>query len=167
MTAEADDTHPPGHAKRNVPALPIKILDGCSRGSVALIVKSIGEAIEIGAPLYNDGNFAGCYHVYDGAAGDLERKLVLESSCQKPAKALAEGRRKASHLASASDQAWAMRDTFDGLVEVIKRKEASAEPVPCDDTRAHPARDANLFDDPHRRRRFGDLHHEREGHSRA
>ena len=122
MTAEADDTHPPGHAKRNVPALPMKILDGCSRGSVALIVKSIGEAIEIGAPLYNDGNFAGCYHVYDGAAGDLERKLVLESSCQKPAKALAEGRRKASHLASASDQAWAMRDTFDGLVEVIKRK---------------------------------------------
>src|SRR5262249_38245997 len=103
----------------SVPNLPVQILDGCSSSNVALLLKSIGEAIDIGAPLYNAGNFAGCYHVYDGAAADLERKL--HSACQKPAKPLAEGRKKAARLDNPSDQAWAMRDTFDGLLDVVKR----------------------------------------------
>jgi serine protease Do len=126
MTAEADDTVMPKEVKRSIPILPVKILDGCSRTSIALILKSIGEAVDIGAPLFNDGNFAGCYHVYDGAAGDLERKL--EASCQKPAKTLADGRKKAARLGSPSDQAWAMRDTFDGLVDVIKRWGGQTKP---------------------------------------
>jgi serine protease Do len=117
-TAEEDPPLPAG-PKRNVPALPVQILDGCSSGSIALMLKSIGDAIDIGAPLYNAGNFAGCYHVYDGAAADLERKL--RTACQKPAKALSDGRKKAARLDNPSDQAWAMRDTFDGLLDVVKR----------------------------------------------
>jgi hypothetical protein len=82
-------------------------------------LKAISDAVEIGAPLYNEGNFEGCYHVYEGAASDLERKL--KGACDKPAKTLAEGRKKAARLPNASDQAWALRDTFDSLVDVIKR----------------------------------------------
>jgi S1-C subfamily serine protease len=106
-------------SKRNIPALSIRILDGCSRGSIELMVKSLAAAIDIGAALYDDGNFAGSYHIYDGAASDLERKLG--GSCQRPAKTLADGRKRAARLADPSDQAWAMRDTFDGLLDVIRR----------------------------------------------
>ena len=53
------------------------------------------------------------------AASDLERKLG--ASCQRPAKTLADGRKRAARLADPSEQAWAMRDTFDGLLDVIRR----------------------------------------------
>jgi hypothetical protein len=106
--------------KRAVPEHPLGILDGCSDADLKLIARSLGDAIEVGAPLYNEGNFAACYHIYAGAAADLERKLPR--SCQKPAKALAAGAKKAEHLGNASDQAWAMRDAFDGLLHVIVRK---------------------------------------------
>jgi len=105
--------------RRNVPALSIRILDGCSRGSIELMLKALADAIDIGAALYDDGNFAGCYHIYEGAASDLERKLG--TSCQRPAKTLADGRKRAARLADPSEQAWAMRDTFDGLLDVIRR----------------------------------------------
>jgi S1-C subfamily serine protease len=119
-TAEEEPSAPSGPGpKRNVPQLPVQILDGCSSGSIALMLKSIGEAIDVGAPLYNAGNFSGCYHVYEGAAADLERKL--RPACQKPAKALSDGRKKAARLDNPSDQAWAMRDTFDGLLDVVRR----------------------------------------------
>jgi len=118
-TATAEEEAPRPEVKRNIPSHSIRILDGCSTGGIGLILKSIGDAVDIGAPLYNEGNFEGCYHVYEGAASDLERKL--KSSCDKPAKALAEGRKKAARLSNPSEQAWALRDTFDGLVDVIKR----------------------------------------------
>jgi len=119
-SATADEEPAPrGKGRRKVPALPVRILDGCSMGSIALMLKTIGDAIDTGAPLYNDGNFTGSYHVYEGAASELERKL--KPTCLRPAKALADGRKKAARLASPSDQAWAMRDTFDGLLDVIKR----------------------------------------------
>lgn len=105
--------------KRNVPALSIRILEGCSRSNIDLMMKAIADAIDVGAALYDDGNFAGSYHIYDGAASDLERKLG--TSCQRPAKTLADGRKRAARLADPSDQAWAMRDTFDGLLDVIRR----------------------------------------------
>jgi len=119
-TATAEDESEDGPAvKRNIPSFSVKTLDGCSAGSIALMLKTIGDAIDIGAPLYNDGNFEGCYHVYEGAASDLERKL--RGSCEKAGRAVAEGRKKAAKLSNPSDQAWALRDTFDGLLDVIKR----------------------------------------------
>jgi len=105
--------------RRNVPALSIRILEGCSRRNIELMMKSLADAIDIGAALYDDGNFAGSYHIYEGTASDLERKLG--TSCQRPAKTLAEGRRRAARLGDASEQAWALRDTFDGLLDVIRR----------------------------------------------
>jgi serine protease Do len=55
----------------------------------------------------------------EGTAADLERKLG--PTCVGPARALAAGRTRAASLATPSAQAWAMRDAFDGLMDVISR----------------------------------------------
>ncbi len=105
---------------RHVPHHPVEILDGCSPEAVALIVHSIGDAIKIGAPLYNHGNVEACYHIYAGAAEDLESKLPR--ACSGPKKALTAGRKHAQKLSDVDAQAWAMRDAFDGVLEVILRR---------------------------------------------
>lgn len=105
----------------SVPHHPLSILDGCSQDAQKLVVKMLGESIEVGAPLYNQGNADACYHVYDGAASDLERKLP--PSCKGPVKALADAQKRAGAMSDPTNQAWAMRDAFDGLLEVIARKQ--------------------------------------------
>lgn len=105
---------------RHVPHHPVEMLDGCSPGDMAGVLHAIGEAIEVGAPLYNHGNPAACFHVYVGAAEDLEHKLPR--ACAGPRKALAAARARAEKLDSPDAQAWAMRDAFDGLIEVIVRR---------------------------------------------
>lgn len=121
MEAFASSTAEPSLPKveRKIPSHPTSALKGCKPEALALIVRSLKSAIEVGAPLYNGGDFASCYHVYEGAALDLERKLG--KSCKKPARALADGRRRAAKLAEPHEQAWAMRDAFDGLLDVIGR----------------------------------------------
>jgi serine protease Do len=106
---------------RNVLHYPLAILDGCSTDAQKLVVRMLGEAIETGAPIYNEGKAAACYHVYDGTASDLERKLP--SACKGPAKILADAQKKAAGLGDASAQAWSMRDAFDGLLDAIVRKQ--------------------------------------------
>jgi hypothetical protein len=127
MATAEEETHAPDQS-RKIPSLPVRVLEGCSAGSIGLMLKSIGEAIDIGAPLYNDGNFEGCYHVYEGAASDLERKL--KPTCEKPSRTLAEGRKRAARLSNPSDQAWALRDAFDELLDVIKRWGGQAKKPP-------------------------------------
>jgi hypothetical protein len=105
---------------RAVPHHEISMLGGCGQGDLKLVAQMIDEAISVGAPLYNKGAFAACYHVYSGASADLEPKLG--AACIGPKRALAEGRRKAAKLTDPSAQAWAMRDSFDGLLDVIERK---------------------------------------------
>lgn len=107
--------------ERRVPHHALSILEGCSADDVRLLASGIDGAIDVGAPLYNAGNFAGCYHMYEGTAADLERKLG--GTCTGPQRALEAGRVRAASLATPSAQAWAMRDTFDGLVDVIARSE--------------------------------------------
>lgn len=107
--------------RRNVPHHPLSILDGCSQDAQKLVVRMLGDAIEVGAPLYNEGKPDACYHVYDGAASDLVRKLP--ASCRGPARALGEAQHHAAALGDPIAQAWAMRDAFDGLLDVIARKQ--------------------------------------------
>jgi serine protease Do len=118
-TPHAEPTQTPA-ARREIPKLPIATVAGCTPQAMQLILKSIGDAIDVGAPLYNQGNFAACFHVYEGAAADLERKLP--ATCKGPAKVLADGRKKAALAQGPSAQAWSMRDTFDALVDVVDRK---------------------------------------------
>jgi hypothetical protein len=104
---------------RRVPHHAVSILDGCSDRDVQALVDGIDGAISVGAPLYNGGNFAGCYHMYEGTAADLERQL--STACIGPVHALETGRSRAATLSPPSAQAWAMRDAFDGLLDVVGR----------------------------------------------
>jgi hypothetical protein len=110
-----------GKAKRNVPHHPLALLDGCSTDAQKLVVRMLGEAIETGAPLYNEGKTAACYHVYDGTTSDLLRHLP--PACRGPLKALGDAQKRAAALADSSAQAWALRDAFDGLLDVIARRQ--------------------------------------------
>ncbi len=105
--------------QRKIPHHPLSSLKGCEPTTIALIAHSLENAIQVGAPLYNRGDFASCYHVYEGASLDLERQI--EKTCKSPQKALADGRKRAAGLKASHAQAWAMRDAFDGLLEVIQR----------------------------------------------
>jgi hypothetical protein len=118
-TATIEEDDDVSDRKRQVPSFSPHLLDACGAPAVAAMLRSIGDAIDVGAPLYNDGNPLACYHVYEGAASDLQRQLG--SSCPKAARTLADGRKRAAQLTTPTDRAWALRDTFDGLLDVIKR----------------------------------------------
>lgn len=117
---DSQTTVPLPAVAREVPHHDLRVLAGCGEGDLHMLVEMIGRAIDVGAPLYNAGNFAACYHIYEGAALDADRRLG--TSCTGVKTALATGRRKAAARTDPSAQAWAMRDTFDGLVEVVVRK---------------------------------------------
>lgn len=106
--------------ERDVPHHELGIWKGCDDRSLGLVGHGISQAIEVGAALYNQGNFAACYHIYEGAASDIERRLPRQ--CQGPKRALSRGRNKAAKLDDPSAQAWALRDAFDGLSDALLRQ---------------------------------------------
>ena len=107
--------------ERNVPRYPLSILDGCTLEAQKLIFTMIDDAVSVGAPLYNEGKPDACYHVYDGAAADLLRKLP--AACRGPGRALGDAQKRAATMGGAIAQAWVLRDAFDALVEVVVRKQ--------------------------------------------
>ena len=120
LIAQLREAHAP-KARRSVPHFTVALLEGCSQDSQRLIVKMIGDAIDAGAPLYNAGRADACYHVYDGAASDLARRLP--PACKGPERALSDARKHAATLADPGAAAWVMRDVFDGLLELIVRRQ--------------------------------------------
>jgi len=104
---------------RDIPHHELKLLNGCTNENKELIFKTLQEAIEIGAPLFNQGKLAACYHIYEGAAADLAQRLPR--SCSGPKQALSAGRRRAAKLSDPGDRAWALRDSFDGVLELLER----------------------------------------------
>jgi hypothetical protein len=104
---------------RHVPNHSLRVLEGCTDANLTTIAGVLADAIDEGAPEYNEGKFVDCYRTYVGAAQTLEHRLP--KTCGGPTRALASGRQTASELDHASDQAWAMRDAFDGLLDVIAR----------------------------------------------
>jgi hypothetical protein len=106
--------------KREIPHHDVKLLAGCAEGDLERAARIMAEAIDVGAPVYNKGHFAACYRIYEGAALDIEKRLP--TVCPGPKKAMRDGRLKAQKLDEPHLQAWAMRDAFDGLMEVILRK---------------------------------------------
>ena len=105
---------------RKIPRHPTSVFAGCGDRDVAMLAHGISDAIAVGAPLYNEGNHRACYQIYQSAASDIETRLP--KACQGPKRALAQGRVRASKLRSPTEQAWAMRDAFDGLAEAIVRR---------------------------------------------
>jgi hypothetical protein len=109
----------PPPIERNVPVFPARFLEGCSAHDLDAIEHGLSTAIGRGAPLYNDGDIVACADIYESAARDLE--AALPASCGGPVHALADGRGTAGKLASPNARAWAMRDAFDGLIEIMER----------------------------------------------
>ncbi len=128
--ANASKARKPPKRRKSVPHFALAVLDGCSQDAQKLTVKMIGDAIEIGAPLYNARKPDACYHVYDGAASDLARRLP--PACKGPAKALGDAQKHAASLQDPVAQAWAMRDVFDGLLDVIVWRQDGTPPQPQD-----------------------------------
>jgi hypothetical protein len=109
----------PEQRARKIPHHPLALLDDCPGEQLKTVVGNIDHAISIGAPLYNKGNYEACYRIYEAAALDTDKAVP---SCAGPRRALLEGVHTADRLDSWSDKAWAMRDAFDGVLDVAVRK---------------------------------------------
>lgn len=105
--------------ERSIPDYDVKILEQCSAESIARTTTAIQEAIALGAPLFDAGAVAACHTVYKKAAADLRRTLV---GCPGVKEALRAGSADAKNYPSDADKAWAMRDAFDGLLQLFAKK---------------------------------------------
>jgi len=105
--------------ERRIPDHPASIFDGCRRQDLALVQRRIVEAIQRGAPTYNDGDFRGCYEIYERTARQIEQ--TLPAACRGPTRALRDGRQTAATRRTDAEKAWAMRDAFDGLLRALSR----------------------------------------------
>jgi serine protease Do len=108
--------------RRAVPNHATNVLDGCSVKDVQDYVTSIAQAIESGAPLYNQKTRQGyeaCYRVYEGTA--LRYANANDIACKGVRAAFGDGLLRAKTLETYKEKAWAMRDAFDGLIDVAQR----------------------------------------------
>ena len=133
-----------GKVTRNVPRHDLSLLAGCSDASLQTIADRIEAAISVGAPAYNQGNHEGCYRAYAAAAVAIDHEV---KDCARPRAALLAGVRKADKLAGFDGKAWAMRDAFDGVLDVIARHGASARTLPATPARHVPSHPLRLLDD--------------------
>ena len=108
---------------RSVPSHPLRFLEGCSEADLGQIEDTIGEATSTGVPLYNDANFVGCYEAYQHGSRSLQASLP--ATCPGPRSALVEAEKVASRRGSPNARGWALRDAFDGLLDVIDRSQSS------------------------------------------
>jgi hypothetical protein len=97
---------------REVPHYELALLDGCTKEALLEAGEGISEAIQHGAPLYNNGDYDGCFLIYEAVSIKFEEK----SSCAGVRKALADGLARAETKKTNKVKAWAIRDAFDGLI---------------------------------------------------
>lgn len=102
---------------RRVPVHELTVLDGCKLEDIEEIVHQIGQTIENGAPLYNKGEVEACFRIYEGTSLKYER----DAACPGVRTAFGDGLLRANSLGSFKEKAWALRDTFDGLIDVSYR----------------------------------------------
>jgi hypothetical protein len=133
----SDDTADPNDVKivRNVPNHDLAILDGCRKQDLAEVADAIGQALELGAPLYNEGitpgvdpavaraRFESCFRIYEGVVIRFEQ----DSPCPAVRAALGDGLTRVGTVKTGKEKAWVLRDTFDGLLDVIIRKARSEQ----------------------------------------
>jgi S1-C subfamily serine protease len=115
--------------QRLVPDHALSLFDGCKPDQIAGMVLAIEQAIDVGAPLYNKGEIEACFRIYEGTAIKFER----DSPCPGIRTAFTDGLARAKTLDTYKEKAWAMRDTFDGLINAARkwaRANASSLPGP-------------------------------------
>lgn len=119
ITGDVQAARLPTPPPRQVPTHELRVLAGCSSDDLETTIRELSNSIDVGAPLYNAGNPEACFRVYEGAILSLDRKL---KTCPGVRKALSEGVKRADTLEGPIPRAWALRDAFDGVLEVIGRK---------------------------------------------
>jgi serine protease Do len=116
-TAGADDDV---KIERKIPDHSTSMWDGCKQVDMEEVLRSISDAIAIGAPLYNKmtpEGFEACFRVYEGTAFKYEK----DPPCKGVREAFVDGIGRARTMKSYKEKAWAMRDTFDGLINAFGR----------------------------------------------
>jgi serine protease Do len=114
------DTEDSAPIVRQIPEHPVTIWKGCNEKDMEDVLRSIGDAIAIGAPLYNRNTpegYEACFRVYEGTS----LKFQKDGACDGVKKAFDEGILRAKSLTSYKQKAWALRDTFDGLINAFGR----------------------------------------------
>jgi serine protease Do len=111
---------------RKVPDHPVSLLEGCSSEQMTDVFQAISKAISLGAPVYNRGEHEACFVIYRKVAEDYEGNGKM---CKGVRDAFGQGLLRAESMSDFTAKAWAMRDTFDGLLDVIERK-ANADRSP-------------------------------------
>jgi len=109
---------------REIPRHDVSLLKSCNKRRIVNLYTGITRAIELGAPLYNDGDHQACFAIYKQTAEHFEKDKAL---CKSVRDALGAGLLKAETKPDATSKAWAMRDAFDGLLQVIVER-ARSEP---------------------------------------
>jgi hypothetical protein len=107
-----------GGLRRHVPTHKLALLEGCPPERQRDIAARIESAIEEGAPIYNQGHHQACYRTYESAAREIDRKM---NDCAGVRRALMAGVQRADELGDYTSKAWAMRDAFDGVLDLIDR----------------------------------------------
>jgi len=119
--ARTKTTTLPTPPARHVPHHALELLADCSPARVTKLRSTIQAAIDVGAPLYNDGQFDACFSIYETTVKALTKSL---DGCTGVKQALGTGLREAGAQRGSVAKAWALRDAFDGLLEVIARHAA-------------------------------------------
>lgn len=107
-----------GEIRREIPQHESAVLESCTREQIVKVFEGINRAIELGAPLYNEGDHEACYGIYRQTAAHFERDNDM---CKGIRDAFGDGLLKAETKEDFTKKAWAMRDTFDGLLQVVVR----------------------------------------------
>lgn len=116
LSSLASAAHEP--PRREVPNHPVSMLEGSAMAGLEATTEILAGAIRRGAPAYNEGNVEKCYQLYADAARQL---INTRDDCPGVQTALQAGLSRAAAMADVDRRAWAMRDTFDGLLSVIER----------------------------------------------
>jgi serine protease Do len=138
---------PPARTDRRAPPrYDLGLLNGCPPDRTSTLARKIDDAIAVGAPLYNEHHEEACYRVYESTARELADKLA---GCPGVQKTLRKGLQEADTARDYSAKAWVMRDTFDGLLDVMTRRAAaeSSGRLPAPPARHVPHHPANLLAD--------------------
>lgn len=108
QTSSALNCASPDSSNRSFAALSIK----CEKTDS--VQSAILTAIDIGAPTYNQGNYLGCYRIYEGAAYKILYKYG--GACIRVGQILKTAIEKSYGDFSDSEKAWIMRVAFDEIL---------------------------------------------------
>lgn len=103
---------------RQIPQHALSLLDGSNVAGLEATTRALAGAIQQGAPAYNEGDIDTCFRLYQQVARQL---IDARGDCPGVQRALRAGLERAGGMDDVDHKAWAMRDTFDGLLSVIEK----------------------------------------------